>query len=321
MDVGLIVYLALWYLGNYYYNIFNKNAGNASGGAEFAFINATLQLVVGSIYALFLWAAPDARKPPSITFSQFMAIGPLGLFAMIAHAGAVYAMTAGAVSFGQIVKAGEPVFAAAIGYVVYKKTISLSQLLCLIPVIGGIAIASAKELDFTMASLIAASTANIASAFRGGENKKVMAGELKEAIGSVGNAYALTTIWATILILPTAFISGEFDKIDQWIEIWKNDGKPGSIGNYKYNLIMSGLTFYLYNEVSTMALKSLSGVSHSVANTAKRAVVIVGSAIAFGEDMGFAKSLGCSIAIGGTFLYAIANDIPKYLGLEKAKSN
>merc|ERR1719353_1160853 len=113
-----------------------------------------------------------------------------------------------------------------------------------------------KELDFTMASLIAASVANVASAFRGGENKNVMA----------------------------------------------------------------GLTFYLYNEVSTMALKSLTGVSHSVANTAKRAVVIIGSAIAFGEDMGFMKALGCSIAIGGTFLYAIGDDIAKSLsGGDKKK--
>ena len=83
---------------------------------------------------------------------------------------------------------------------------------------------------------------------------------------------------------------------------------------------MSGLTFYLYNEVSTMALKSLSGVSHSVANTAKRAVVIVGSAIAFGENMEFMKALGCSVAIGGTFLYAIADDLPKMLGLAKQKT-
>merc|ERR1719454_1318063 len=96
-----------------------------------------------------------------------------------------------------------------------------------------------------------------------------------------------------------------------FITMWNADGKPGSSGNLRYNTIMSGITFYLYNEVSTMALKSLSGVSHSVANTAKRAVVIVGSAIAFGEDMGFMKTLGCSIAIGGTFLYAIADDIAK----------
>merc|ERR1719327_109882 len=117
------------------------------------------------------------------------------------------------------------------------------------------------------------------------------------------------------------FISGEYQKFGEFKEMWNADGKPGSIGNLKYNLVMSGLTFYLYNEVSTLALKSLSGVSHSVANTAKRAVVIVGSAIAFGEDMGFMKTLGCSIAIGGTFLYAIADDIPKMLGMDKKKKN
>merc|ERR1719472_787149 len=100
--------------------------------------------------------------------------------------------------------------------------------------------------------------------------------------------------------------------MDKFMAIWEADGSENAkgvfVGDFKFNLIMSGLTFYLYNEVSTMALKSLSCVSHSVANTAKRAVVIVGSAIAFGEDMGFAKTLGCSIAIGGTFLYAIADD-------------
>ena len=280
---------------------------------------------MGSVYALFLWAAPEARKAPKMTFAQVMALMPLGAFAAIAHAGAVYAMTAGAVSFGQIVKAGEPVFAAVIGYVVYGKGVSMGKIACLVPVIGGIAIASANELDFTMASLIAASTANVASAFRGGENKKVMAGEPKEAVGGVGNAYAITTLWATVILAPMIFVSGEYAKMDKFIEIWNADGLPGTktyarVGNFRYNLIMSGLTFYLYNEVSTMALKSLSGVSHSVANTAKRAVVIVGSAIAFGEEMGFLKSVGCSVAIGGTFLYAIADDLPKMLGLESKKT-
>ena len=305
--------------GNYYYNIYNKNAGLASGGAEYAFTLATIQLVVGSVYAIFLWAAPEARAAPKMTFAQVMALAPLGFWAALAHGGAVYAMTAGAVSFGQIVKAGEPVFAATVGYLVYNSKVSMAKIFCLIPVIGGIAIASMKELDFTMMSLIAASTANVASAFRGAENKKVMSGALKEAVGGVGNAYAITTIWALIFIIPTIFISGEYAKFDDFKKMWNADGKPGTIGNLRYNTIMSGLTFYLYNEVSTMALKSLSGVSHSVANTAKRAVVIIGSAIAFGEDMGFMKALGCSIAIGGTFLYAIADDLAKMAGGDSKK--
>merc|ERR1719353_837343 len=120
------------------------------------------------------------------------------------------------------------------------------------------------------------------------------------------------------MIVPAIFISGEYKKFGEFQAMWAADGKAGTAGGLRYNTIMSGLTFYLYNEVSTMALKSLSGVSHSVANTAKRAVVIVGSAIAFGEEMGFEKSLGCSIAIGGTFLYAIADDIAKKFSKTKA---
>ena len=64
-----------------------------------------------------------------------------------------------------------------------------------------------------------------------------------------------------------------------------------------------------HRQVSTIALKKISGVTHSVANTAKRAIIIVGCAIAFGESMAPVKMLGCAIAIGGTFLYAIADDL------------
>ena len=64
-------------------------------------------------------------------------------------------------------------------------------------------------------------------------------------------------------------------------KMWAADGKPGTSG-LQYNTLMAGLTFYLYNEVSTLALKKISGVTHSVANTAKRAIIIVGCAIAFG---------------------------------------
>merc|ERR1719182_277123 len=101
------------------------------------------------------------------------------------------------------------------------------------------------------------------------------------------------------------FISGEYSKFGEFTKLWNSNDK------LRYNTIMSGLTFYLYNEVSTLALKSISGVTHSVANTAKRAIIIVGCAIAFGESMAPMKMAGCGIAIGGTFLYAVADDLVK----------
>ena len=178
-------------------------------------------------------------------------------------------------------------------------------------IVGGICIASVSELDFAWGALIAASTANVASAFRGQENKRV--GELpglKEAMGGTGNKFALSQLWATVFLLPTVFISGEYAKIDAFTAMWAADGIPSKKG-LVYSTIMSGLTFYLYNEVSTLALNKISGVTHSVANTAKRAIIIVGCAIAFGESMSMPKMVGCGIAIGGTFFYAIIDDLVK----------
>jgi solute carrier family 35 protein E1 len=68
IDIPLLIYFFFWYLGNYYYNIQNKLAANAAGGADFAMTISTAQLLVGVVssniveyyrYAAFLWVAPD----------------------------------------------------------------------------------------------------------------------------------------------------------------------------------------------------------------------------------------------------------------------
>ena len=63
VDVGLIVYLTAWYLGNYYYNIFNKTAAKAGGGSEYAMIMAWIQMAVGAVYALALCVCLPAPGP------------------------------------------------------------------------------------------------------------------------------------------------------------------------------------------------------------------------------------------------------------------
>jgi len=73
-----------------------------------------LQLGVGVIYALFLWAAPDARNKPKVSFSDIKKMLPVGVCMAGAHAGSVFALGAGAVSFAQIVKSAEPAFAAVV---------------------------------------------------------------------------------------------------------------------------------------------------------------------------------------------------------------
>lgn len=116
VDVPLLLYFFFWYLGNYYYNIANKLALQAAGGASgFPLTISTLQLLVGAIYATFLWLAPDSRPFPKTTPADIVKLFPVAFCAAGAHAGSVFALSAGAVSFGQIVKAAEPAFAAVLG--------------------------------------------------------------------------------------------------------------------------------------------------------------------------------------------------------------
>ena len=77
----------------------------------------------------------------------------------------------------------------------------------------------------------------------------------------------------------------------------------------KLNLLLSGLWFYGYNELATLTIKKTNAVTQSVANTAKRVIVIVGVAVVMGESLDPLKLLGCSIGIGGVFLYSIIDKL------------
>lgn len=277
----------------------------AGGSTGFPMTIAGLQLAVGCLYALFLWAAPDARSKPSVTFDDIIKMLPVAFCFMGAHSASVFALSAGAVSFGQIVKSAEPAFAAVLSQFVYKKKISKAKWLCLPIVIGGVILASVKELDFAVSALVSACIANLFAAFKGNENKKLMETDgLKERMGSVGNQFALTTILATLMSLPVMFLK-EGARYGEFLDLWKSN--PA----ISLNLIASGLYFYGYNELATMTLKKTGAVTQSVANTAKRVIVIVGVALVLGESMDPIKLLGCGIGIGGVFLYSIIDSLVK----------
>lgn len=306
IDIPLMIYFVLWYVGNYFYNITNKMALKASGGsAGFPMTVSGLQLGVGCLYGIFLWLAPDARKKPTITFEDIVKMLPVAFCFAGAHSASVFALSAGAVSFGQIVKSAEPAFAAVIAQFVYKKKVSKAKWLCLPVVIGGVILASVKELDFAVSALVSACIANCFAAFKGNENKKLMETEgLKERIGSVGNQFALTSILAFLISIPV-MIATEGSKFGEFANLWKTNPV------ISYNLIASGLWFYGYNELATMTLKKTGAVTQSVANTAKRVIVIVGVALVLGESLDPIKLLGCGIGIGGVFLYSIIDNIVK----------
>jgi solute carrier family 35 protein E1 len=230
---------------------------------------------------------------------------PVAFCFMGAHSASVFAMGMGAVSFAQIVKASEPAFAAVLSQFVYGKPISKAKWLCLPIVIGGVVLASVKELDFAWSALISACIANLFAAFKGNENKKLMdTPGLRDRLGSVGNQFAITTIMGFLLSIPVVMIR-EGSRFGEFVEIFKTTPAIWQ------NLVASGLWFYGYNECATLTLKKTGAVTQSVANTAKRVIVIVGVAVVLGESLDAIKLLGCSIGIGGVLLYSLIDNIVK----------
>ena len=194
-------------------------------------------------------------------------------------------------------------FAAVLSQFVYGKKISKAKWLCLPIVIGGVILASVKELDFAWSALISACIANLFAAFKGNENKKLMdTPGLKDRLGTVGNQFAITSILAFIMSVPL-FLIREGSKWGSFVEMYKTNPIVS------FNLIASGFYFYGYNELATMTIKKTSAVTQSVANTAKRVIVIVGVALVLGESLDPIKLLGCGIGIGGVFLYSIIDSL------------
>ena len=227
---------------------------------------------------------------------------PVAFCTAAAHSASVFALSAGAVSFGQIVKASEPAFAAVIGTLFYGGRDSLGRWLCLVPVIGGVVLASVKELDFAVSALVAASLANVFAAVKGSENGKLIKSPVFADIGSVGNQFAVTMILAFLISVPVMLLK-EGDKLGEFITLYKTNPV------ISYNLVASGLTFYAYNELAAMTIKKTGAVTASVANTAKRVIVIVGVALVMGESLETMKLVGCAIGIGGVMLYSIVDTI------------
>jgi len=300
-DLKLVFLIFLWYVGNWYHNATNKVALAAGGGlAGFPMTISAGYLGVGALYALFLWAAPDARPMPQITAGDYMRTLPVSFAAAAAHMASCAALSAGSLSFVQIVKAMEPAFAAVVGALFYSTNVSPAKWMALLPIIGGVAVASMGDLSFAWGSLFIASVANAFAAVKGLENKKLMStAGFKDRVGSIGNQFAITTINSFLFCVVLAAIC-EGHKFGSFVQLITSGGK-GTI--VLKNMIASGLWFYFYNELATITIKKTGAVTQSVLNTAKRAFVMIGAAILLREGLSTIKLVGSLISIAGVFLY------------------
>jgi len=292
-------FFGLWYLFNIGYNIYNKKALNA---LPIPYTMAALQLFVGIPYVAVLWAT-GLRKAPKLSVDNVKTLIPVSLGHLGTHIGAVVSLGAGAVSFTHIIKASEPVVSAALSFVLLGAVSSWQTYLTLLPIVGGVALASLKELSFTWVGFIAAMGSNLSSALRGILAKKTMGAGVGENM-TEANLYAVLTILAFIAMVPISLAVESPALVSATIS---KALAAGFSAKYLWvQSLMAGAFYYLYNEVAFLALGRVNPVTHAVGNTIKRVVIIIASVIAFKTPISTLGVIGSSIAIFGTLLYSLA---------------
>jgi len=300
--------VSAWYAGNTLYNVYNKKATNMIHAHWFV---AAAQLVVGIVWSLSCWVL-GIRKTPKLNGADIAKCIPIGLCSAIAHAGSVLAMGVGAVSFAQIVKACEPVFAAVVGILVPPVDVKppLAYIMLLV-IIGGVGLACVKEgkgVEINVEAFTYASFANMAAALKGklgGSTTKVLKADKSKNMDSA-NVYAVTNIISFLCTVPMVVI----EELPTLKETWGHAVEEHGAQPLIMNIALSGFFFYIYNEFAFSFTSQVGAVTSSVLNTAKRVIIIVVSSVVFQETMQRNTVIGSAIAICGTFLYSMASKKP-----------
>jgi solute carrier family 35 protein E1 len=224
----------------------------------------------------------------------------VALFNTLTHIAGVIALGSGAVSFTQVVKASEPAFTAFISAVFQNSFLSLKAYAALFTVIIGVAISSANELTFSWYCLFAGIIANIFASARGVFSKSAMCGDEKcNIVLSAENFYAIITAMSCILLIPLMFIMEGHSILRILTECSSVEAEG------LYYSITSGLLFYLYNELSFKVLDKVHPVTHALANTFKRIVIILSSIYFFKNNLTLGGGIGSILAIFGVTLYSL----------------
>jgi|MDTB01.1.fsa_nt_gb solute carrier family 35 protein E1 len=290
----------LWYALNVGYNIYNKKVLNLVPGLTYTV--AFLQLFLGLAYVAGLWGS-GARKAPVLNKAEVKTLMPVALLHCLTHLGAIVSLGAGAVSFTHIVKAAEPAVSAGLSAVILKQFLPLPVALTLIPVMGGVAIASLTELSFSWLAFSGAMISNFASAGRGIVGKMQMGKSVGKNMDAA-NLYAVMTIISSALCLPLALLL-EGKNLQPILTAIEAAGLSKTL--YTQTLL-SAVFYYLYNEVAFLTLDNVAPVTHALGNTIKRVVIILASVVWLGSNMTTQGAFGSTLAIGGVLLYSLAKN-------------
>ncbi|CAL8460892.1 g423 [Coccomyxa elongata] len=285
-----------WYLFNIYFNLYNKQVLKVF---PYPFTCTALQFAVGSLLALSMWTL-NLHEKPKIDKDLIISVLPLAVVHTLGNLLTNVSLGQVAVSFTHTIKAMEPFFSVLLSALFLGESPSIPVVLSLLPVVGGVALASATEVTFNWPGFLAAMGSNITFQSRNVFSKKFMGKKGKGSLDNI-NLFSLITILSFLLLTPLALLR------DGGLLLTPSAMRAMGILDTQLVLkraVFAGFCFHAYQQVSYMILQRVSPVTHSIGNCLKRVIVIVASVLFFQNPMGRQNMIGTGIALAGVFAYS-----------------
>ncbi|CAM8879835.1 unnamed protein product [Rhodiola kirilowii] len=291
LELGVL--FGLWIVFNIYFNIYNKQVLKVF---PYPVTLSALQFLCGTVLVVIMWTF-NLYKRPKIRRDQLAAIFPLAVVHTLGNLFTNMSLGQVSVSFTHTIKAMEPFFSVVLSAMFLAETPTLWVVSSLVPVVGGVVLASLTEASFNWIGFLSAMASNLANQSRNVLSKKLMV-KKEDAMDNI-TLFSVITIMSFLLLAPVAVIMEGIKFTPSYLE-----STGLNVNEVLMRSLLAALSFHAYQQVAYMILQRVSPVTHSVANCVKRVVVIVSSVLFFRTPVSPINSLGTGIAIAGVFLYS-----------------
>ncbi|KAK9090387.1 hypothetical protein Sjap_023564 [Stephania japonica] len=244
----------LWYLFNIYFNIYNKQVLKVF---TFPVTITTFQFAVGTALVLFMWTF-NLYKKPEISGAQLAAILPLAMVHTLGNLFTNMSLGKVAVSFTHTIKAMEPFFSVLLSALFLGEMPTIWVVLSLMPIVGGVALASITEVSFNWAGFWSAMASNVTFQSRNVLSKKLMV-KKEKSLDNI-NLFSIITIMSFVLLFPVALFVEGVKFTPAYLQ-----SAGLNVNDLGMKAIIAGLCFHAYQQASFLHdfTKGISGYTFS----------------------------------------------------------
>ena len=281
-------------------------------GMKFSVLLTSYQMLfVGLIAYLQLVFTGQVKKPSK---SVLLRIIPLGLVRSTDIGFGNAALRLLSVALQQIIKSTIPIYVCILSWIVLRKAVSLKVWLTLIPIVGGVVLASWGELSASYFGLVMAVTSCVARAGKAIINDMLLHSSTDDDRLDIVQIMSFESPISGVILLIVAFLF-EYDQLSEW---YNRTDRVSILTVMMYNS-MCGVLMYLNQWSYISIIKFTSSVTCQVLMNMKMVSLIAVSVVVFGTPIRPIHSFGIVVATFGCIFYAVIKKQQDEARIEAAK--